>query len=364
MAATGPAPRLQSLDALRGFDMFWIIGGSAVVAGWAELTGWPWLHWVANQCEHVEWHGFKFWDLIFPLFLFIAGVAMPFSLTRRVERGDGKLALHLHVVRRGLVLVLLGVVYNGLLRFDFEHLRYASVLGRIGLGYLFCGLIVLNTKPRGQVLWAVAILVGYWLALTRIPVPGFGAGVLEPGATLPDFIDRTFLPGRLHREVRDPEGLLSTVPAVATALIGALAGHWLRRPGNPAGRRVGLLFAAGLACLALGGLWHRSFPINKNLWTSSFVLWTAGWSLQLLALFHLVIDVWGLRRWAFFFVVIGMNPITIYMLQRFIDFDAIGEEAFAQAPAKARASLIAMGGLCLRWVLLLVLHKQRIYLRV
>jgi len=240
--------RVVSIDALRGFDMFWITGGSALVASLATATGWGWLEWLESQMHHVEWNGFTFWDLVFPLFLFIAGVAMPYSLTRRLERGDSRAKLYLHVVRRGLVLVLLGLVYNGLLRFDLAELRYPSVLGRIGLAYALAGLIVLSTRRRVQAVWVVALLVGYWALMTIVPVPGHGAGVLEPGATLADYLDRRLLPGRLYREVRDPEGLLATIPAVATALIGALTGHFLRaRLAIDRTRRDGLLRVEGSA---------------------------------------------------------------------------------------------------------------------
>ena len=356
--------RLRSLDALRGFDMFWIVGGNAVFAAWAGANDWKVLDWIAGQLHHAEWDGFTFWDLIFPLFLFIAGVAMPFSLTRRVDAGADRAALRRHVVRRGLTLVLLGMVYNGLFELDFAQQRYPSVLGRIGLAYLGAGLIVLHTQARGQVLWIVGLLLGYWAALAWIPVPGFGAGDLRPGHTLTDWIDRQLIPGRLHREVRDPEGLLATLPAVGTALLGVLSGHWLRRP-EPSGTRKALvLFIAGALCLGLGALWERLLPLNKNLWSSSFVLWTGGWSLLLLASFYLVIDVWGWRRWSFFFVVIGMNAITIYMLAAFVDFQGVAEVLFAPARERLHPALFAGGGLALAWALLYWMYRRRLFLRI
>jgi len=359
-----PGARLHSLDALRGFDMFWIIGGGALFKALAEATNWPFLRWIEHNLEHVEWHGFTFYDLIFPLFLFIAGVSMPYALGRRMERGDDRRTLHLHVIRRGLLLVLFGVVYNGLFLFDFENLRYASVLGRIGLAYMFAGLIFLNSGARGQALWIAGVLLGYWAALSWIPVPGHGAGDLSPGATLTDWVDRQLLPGRLHRTVRDPEGLFSTIPAIATALGGAFAGRWLRDGVRSGSRKSSGLFLAGIACLAIGGLWHLAFPLNKNLWSSSFVLWTAGWSCILLAIFHQLIDVWGFSRWAFPFVVIGLNPITIYMLQGFVDFAGIAEVVFASATRRVHPALIVGGGLVLRWLLLFWMYRRRLFLRV
>ncbi len=354
--------RLASLDALRGFDMFWIIGGEELVPPLAKLTGWGPLVWLAGQLEHPEWHGFKFYDLIFPLFMFVAGVAMPYSLSARIERGDGKSKLYWRVFRRGIALVLLGLVINGGLHFDFANLRYPSVLGRIGLGYLFAALIVMNTSVCGQAVWTAGILAGYWAAMRFIPVPGYELGDWYPGHTLVDYIDRNLLPGRLYKVIRDPEGLFSTAPAIATVLLGALAGAWLRRP-KPSGsaKTVGLI-AAGLVCLALGALWNQTFPINKNLWTSSFVLWVGGWSFLFLALFYYVIDVRGWSRWAFFFVVIGMNSITIYVGQGIIDFDHLAEIVFRERGM--HELLFKSGSLVLKWVFLYVLYRQRIFLRV
>jgi predicted acyltransferase len=359
--------RLISLDALRGFDMFWIIGGESIAHAAAELTGWAWLVWLSGQLHHPEWNGFTFYDLIFPLFLFIAGVAMPFSMEKRLGRGDSMRQLYRHVVVRGLALVLLGMIYSGLLKFEWDTMRYPSVLGRIGLAYMFAGLIVLNTGVRGRLLWLVGLLVGYWAALKFIPVPGFGAGDLAPGHTLTDYIDRKLLPGRLYVGDRDPEGILSTIPAIGTALAGAITGQFLRNPQYTGYAKTAAMAAAGLACLGLGWVWNLDFPINKNLWSSSFVLHCAGWSLLFLALFYLVIDVWRLRRWAFPFVVIGSNSILIYMAQRLVDFgytahfltDGLLSSAGVYQPLLWAIALVA-----LKWLFLFLMYRKRIFLRV
>ncbi len=364
---TLPSTRLLSLDALRGFDMFWIIGAHAIVDEGAKLTGWTWLEWLSGQLHHPEWHGFAFYDLIFPLFLFLAGVAMPFSFAKRLARGDSKQELYRHVIVRGLVLVLLGMVYNGLLRFDWETMRYPSVLGRIGLAYLFAALIVLNTEWRGRLLWFGGLLVGYWAALKFIPVPGLGAGDLAPGHTLTDYVDRLLIPGRLHEGDRDPEGLLATIPAVGTALAGAMTGQFLKSNRQSGAIKAALMAAAGVACLALAWLWNFEFPINKNLWTSSFVLHCAGWSLLLLALFYLVIDVWKMQAWAFFFVVIGSNSILIYMARKLVDFGHTTDFLFAGAlrhTGSLEPLLGAVAFLAVEWLLLYLLYRKRIFLRV
>jgi predicted acyltransferase len=361
--------------------MFWIIGGEELLRSLAKLSGSPrFLDLAQTNTHHPEWNGFSFYDLIFPLFMFIAGVAIPFSFASHRARGQGELALHWRVMRRGILLVLLGLVYNGLLKFnftlhydvgedgsrhlvtDFSHLRFCSVLGRIGLGYMFGALIVLHTKPRNQFLTAIGLLLGYWMALKYIPIPGIGTGSLEPGHTVGDFIDRHLVPGHLYRTIRDPEGLFSTIPSIATVLFGVTAGHWLRRVDRSGFTKAIGLALAGLVSLACAFAWNRVFPFNKNLWTSSFVLLTSGYSLILLSIFYLVIDVWKIQGWSFFFVVIGCNAITIYLVEQFIRFDSLSRLVFEQD--HLHAILRESGGLALKWILLWFLYRQKIFLRV
>jgi predicted acyltransferase len=359
--------RLVSLDALRGFDMFWIMGGEGIVNAAAALTGWSWLVWLSGQLEHPEWNGFALYDLIFPLFLFIVGVAMPLSFEKRLRRGDSKLSLYQHVVVRGLLLVFLGMIYNGLLRFNWPDTRLPSVLGRIGLAYLFAGLIVLNTSVRGQIVWFVGVLVGYWAALKFIPVPGYGAGDLSPGHTLTDYVDRLLIPGHLYKGDRDPEGLLATIPAIGTALAGAITGQFLKNPRCSGHKKTLVMIAVGLACLGLASLWNLEFPINKNLWSSSFVLRCAGCSLLLLSLFYLVIDVWRFRWWTLPLVVIGSNSILIYMAPKVIDFDYATKFLFGGALRHTDAYqplLFAIAIVAVKWLLLYLLYRKRIFLRV
>jgi len=359
-----PSARLQSLDALRGFDMFWIVGGETIIAALGTLTGWHGFQRILDELEHPEWNGFTFYDLIFPLFLFIAGVAMPYSLGRRLEAGDSKAKLCMSVIRRGLVLVLLGLIYQGLLTFDFANLRYPSVLGRIGLAYLFAGLIFLFTTWRGQLAWGVGLLLGYWAAMMWIPVPSFGAGDLAPGHTLTDFLDRTLLPGKLYMGDRDPEGLLSTIPAISTALFGAVAGCWIRFGKASGHAKAGGMLLIGLGCLGLGWFWDGSFPVNKNLWSSSFVLVTAGWSLIFLALFYWVIDVLRFQKWAFPFVVIGTNAITIYLAVAFIDFQGLAETIFQPGKSALHPALFGCLGFLLAWSILYAMYRRKWFLRV
>ena len=368
--AAAPAPaRLMSLDALRGFDMFWIIGGDRLMkALYAYYPKVEWLKWADEQTTHVDWDGFVFYDLIFPLFLFISGVTMPLSLTGRLDRGEPKSRLYWRVARRSLLLVLLGMICNGLLKLDFANTRYPSVLGRIGLAYGLAAIIVLNTRLRGQIIALLAILLGYWAMMTLIPVPGHGAGVLTMEGSLAGYVDSHVLPGKLYKGIHDPEGLVSTIPAVATALLGAMAGHWLmsRRAGWLKG--LGLL-AAGGACWAVGWQWNHWFPVNKNLWSSSFVLVAGAWSLMLLGTFYLIIDVIRLRRWAFVFMIIGVNPITIYLLRgRIIDFDKPAHFFFDGlmkfATPRGQVVWLVVAVLFLEWLLLYFLYRKKVFLRV
>jgi predicted acyltransferase len=360
--------RLQSLDALRGFDMFWIMGAEGIIHTLKEATGWGWTVWLSGQFDHVEWNGFHFYDLIFPLFLFLSGVTMPFSLNRQLEKGVPKKQIYWHVVRRGLILVLLGFIYNGFLQFDFAHQRYASVLAQIGIAYVLAAFIFLNTGWKGQVAWVIGIVLAYWAVMKLIPVPGFDPGVLTREGSLVTYIDQLFLPGRFHEEIFDPEGILVKVPATATALLGALTGLWLKKKNIDEYRKVGFMFAASAVFFVLAYLIGLSFPINKKLWSSSFVFQTAACAVLLMAVFYLIIDIWQFRKWAFFFIVIGMNPITIYMVTGMIDFWHISEYffgGFAKIFSEEWAKVFMVTVTVLtEWLFLYFLYKKKIFLKV
>mgnify|MGYP002386467637 FL=1 len=367
---TGPG-RLYCLDALRGFDMFWITGGQKIVFALATVTGWPLFDWMSSQMHHVEWNGFAFYDMIFPLFLFLAGVSMPYSFASRAARGDSRRMIYMHAVKRMLILVVLGMLVNRILEFDPDNLRFASVLGRIGIAWFLAAMIVLNAGIRWQVAWFWSLLIIYCLLMLLVPVPVFGAGDLSPEGNLAGFIDRLLLPGTMYTEFNEPEGILSTIPSVSTALLGVFTGHLLRleRGALTGLKKAVIIIGAGIISLLLGILWGTFFPVNKNLWTSSFVLYAGGWSLMLLGLFYLVIDVWRIKKWAFFFVVIGMNSITIYVLQhRILRFDMIRdfflEGIYDLSPAMVQPFISALGYIAAVWIFLWFLWRKRIFLRV
>jgi predicted acyltransferase len=360
--------RITSIDALRGFDMFWIIGGSWMFTELFKLLNAPFFDDLSRQLEHSEWHGFAFYDLIFPLFMFIMGVVMPLSFNKHLERGEPKRKIYAHVIKRSALLILLGLVHNGLLSFNYESFRFAGVLQRFGICYFFASLILLNSsKPRTQAMWAAGILIFYWLIMALVPVPGHGMGVFTPEGNLASFIDRLLLPGDFCCfEYGDNEGLLSTIPAISTVLLGVLAGHLLRSPLTKSKKAL-YLVVAGVGCLVVALLWSLVFPINKLLWSSSYVLFAGGWSFLLLALFYWIIDIRGYQKWAFPFIVIGMNPITIYVAQGLFNFGIIANifvGGFIDYLGVFKPLFWALCVFAVKWLFLFFLYKKRIFLKV
>ena len=364
--------RLQSLDALRGFDMFWIMGGENIFVGLATLTGWPVLKWWAEQLDHVPWHGFHFYDMIFPLFLFIAGISFPFSLAKRIAMNDSRQSIYRHVISRGILLVIIGIIYNNGINFDFANMRYGSVLGRIGLAWMFAALIFMNTRLTFRIVWAAGILIVYWLLFLIFPAHDLGA--TDPFSTqgnLAGYIDRLLLPGRFCcYEFGDSEGLFSTIPAISTALLGMLTGQFISSEflNNKPIRKVLYLVSAAIILIIIGRIWNIAFPINKYLWSSSFVCFVGGLSLLLFALFYLIIDVWGYKRWTLFFVVIGLNPITIYLAGRILNFGNANKFFFKGLtelmPENWTPLINGVGITAIGWVFLYILYKKKIFLKI
>ena len=385
-----PTTRLISLDALRGFDMFWIMSGEQIVHALARTTGWPIFTVMSDQLHHTVWNGFTFYDMIFPLFLFIAGTALPLSLQKKVQQAGVPAAHYLsaeakrqligRMLRRTLILVLLGLVVNGALRFDgLENTRFPSVLARIGIAWFFAGMIYLGGGLRWQISWLVGLLLGYWAVMSWVPVPGYGAGVLTMQGSLESYVDRLLLPGRLHDGIHDPEGVLSTLPAIGTALLGVLTGSFLQWESAPKGpssstawpmwKKAAALAIAGALLVLLGFTWGFAFPINKRLWTSSFVLYAGGFSILLLSIFYAIIDVAGYRKWAFPFVVIGANSILIYVASEgAIDFAHTANYFFGGlihlTPLNAQQVWTAISVTTVQWIFLYILYKKKIFLKV
>ena len=367
MPASG---RLESLDVLRGFDMFWIVGGGQLVHALAKGTTHPWLIQLNEQFTHFPWEGFRFYDLIMPLFLFMIGVSMPYSFASRLGRGQGRARIFGHVLIRVVVLCVLGMTINGkLLTYDPSKFQITySVLHVLAMGYLVAAVLLLTLKPRAQVVAVAALMAVYWIVQTYIPAPGQATvGTYASGTTFGDWLNERLL-GDWQGEWRRP-WILSLTTYGATAMLGVFAGQLLRSD-RPNLAKLGWLVLWGVACLAAGWAWSFQVPIVKKTWTTTYVLVAGGWSYLFLALFFLVVDVWRLRRWAFFFKVIGMNSIAAYMLCNLF------------GPALREAARVLVGGLkprlgaawypslevavtfAILWLILFWMYRKQAFLKI
>lgn len=368
-APSNPAPRLRSLDALRGFDMLWIVGLAGLFRELAKVTGAGWLEAWAIQLHHVDWEGLRAYDLIFPLFMFASGMSVPYSLGKKLERGESRGRLLAGVWRRALLLVLLGIIYNGGLAFEFATQRYASVLGQIGLAYGIAATVFVCFRSwKGRAAWCGGTLVVIAILQLLVPVPGHGAGVLTPEGIVNAWLDRQFLPGRLHGVVFDPEGLLCALSASALTLGGVLTGDHVRGWGRPSLSAASRLLMAGAVLLVAGWLcWKAGYPPIKSAWTTTFNLLAGGICLWLFVLFHLLIDFRESPNWSFPLQVVGMNPLTIYLAAAIVSFPDISEFFFgglARLGGAWSEVILAAGVLLIEWLLLWFLWRKKAFLRV
>jgi predicted acyltransferase len=387
--------RIVSIDALRGLTMLIIIGGDALLRQIAKVFGGDarWAKTIEHHLDHADWHGFTAYDLIFPTFLFVVGAVLPFSLAKQGADGTGSPAGYGRLLRRTITLLALAFIYAGFLKLNylvrgesgwtlsFERTRFFGVLQRIAICYFFAGLVALNFRAPGRLVICASTLVSYWLIVKYIAAPGGVAGDLTYEGSLASYLDTkymgwSFLYHGGKDGLLDNEGILSTLPAIGTTLLGVLAGGWLQSGFGPLARFAGLVLF-GLASLAGGWAFQEylGLPINKILWTSSFALWAGGWSMLLLAFFYLVIDVAGWRAWAFPFVVIGANAILIYVLGNTGVFQAMTTFLIGDRPdGGAAVGLAKLSGgyfpllkvsttLLLKWLLLWFLYRQRVFLR-
>ena len=346
--------------------MLWIIGGKPVVLALTVLIAGPLPEWLTEQFRHPPWDGFSVWDMIMPLFMFTVGVVMPISFAKRIERGDSKLSLYSKIAWRTIVLFVLGMAAQGhLLDMDLSKLHiYCNTLQAIACGYFVAAVVMLNLSIVGQFAVAVGLLVGYWQLLMVVPVPGAGAGLLEPHLNLARHVDQMILGS--FRADNDYTWILSSMTFAVTVLLGVMAGHLLRSGRRPA-MKVLWLTVAGLFCLGAGWGWSFWCPINKHIWSSSMVLWSAGWCYLLLGLFYLVIDVWGYRRWAFPFVVIGCNAIFVYMATHLIKFRQVSDPivaGLARHVGPGGELLKATAALLLVWLILFYMYRKGTFVRV
>jgi len=361
--------RLYSLDALRGFDMFWIMGAEEVVHGLSEMTHVPFLETFSNQLRHPSWNGFTFYDLIFPLFIFLAGVSTPYSIGKALENGVSKQVLLRKILLRGFTLVMLGIIYNnGLVLRPLEDVRFSSVLGRIGIAYMLANVIFIYIKHTWLIFWFSFLLILYYLILKFTSAPGFLAGDLTMPGNFSSYVDRMVLPGKLSKGIHDTVGFFNNIPAISNALAGIMVGLFLKTKEISGNKKAFYLLAFGCFSLLVAQIWNLDFPINKNLWSSSFVMQTVGFSLLLFALFYYIIDVLGYKKWAFFFQVIGVNSILIYLSDKFIAWEFTAKKLFEWLYFWSGESGSMLGAalsvLVLKWLFLRFLYQKKIFLRV
>ena len=358
--------RLYSLDALRGFDMFWIIGGEEIFHALAEITKSPFLGAVSTQFTHPKWNGFHFYDLIFPLFLFLAGVSSPYAIGRALEKGINRNQILVKVAKRALILVVLGIIYNnGLQLRPLSDIRFSSVLGRIGIAYMLANFIYIFFKEKIQIIWFIGLLIGYWLILKFTSAPGFPMGDLTMEGNFSSYFDRLILPGRLSLGIHDTVGFFNNIPATCTALSGIFTGVFLKKnAANPA-KKAFWMAVLGIISILAALLWNVDFPINKNLWSSSFVMLTTGLSLLFFALFYYIIDVKGLQKWAYFFKIIGMNSILIYISGKFLDWNyktkSIFQWLIEWVGEPLNILVMAFCVILIKWLFLRFLYQKKLF---
>ena len=382
--------RLMSIDALRGADMLFIMGFASVVVALCQLLGFGKDCWLATQMTHVSWHGFRHHDTIFPLFLFLAGASWPFSYASQVAKGRTVGAILRKMAFRVVALVFLGVASASFFAFKFDNLRYDSVLAHIALCWAAAALLYMFVRSfKVRLVIAVALLVGHWLLLAFFSAPdaaalisstdpavvkkvaayaAYGTDGFSFTGNLAGWIDRTFMPGNLYETIFDPDGLLGKVTGTVTAMLGVFAGELLRSKSLSGGRKTALLVGAGVLSLVICLAWQPWCPVNKKIWTSTFILAAGAYSFLVLALFYWIVDVKGWRRWTFFFRVIGMNSITIYVMMRFVDFRAMSKFFFTGLAGLGNAHwnvmIICLGQVLIEWLVLLYMYRKNTFLKV
>jgi len=396
VSGTGGSQRLLSLDALRGFDMFWIVGGEEIIHALHKVNNNGFTRLFATEMDHVSWRGVHFYDLIFPLFVFIVGVSLVFSLSRTIEQA-GKGAAMKRIIVRSIILYFLGVlvVYGGVSK-GFDHIRWMGVLQRIALCYLFAGLLFCALKLRGLIVTCAVLLASYWALTTFVPIRNFNletrhlekayqetgttnaltlfnattekvSGKFEDGLNLPQHLDFQYLPGRKWDGAYDPEGILSTLPAIATCLLGVFAGLLLKNKSVPDQKKVMLLLGAGIAGVGLGFLWGLQFPVIKKIWTSSYVLVAGGYACLFLAAFYQMVEIWQWRKWCTPFVWIGMNPITIYLVFHLVDKEAVAERFVGGPIAEHLGSygelLISLFVVAMMFAFVRFLYQRKVFIK-
>ena len=361
--------RLLSIDVFRGFDMMMIVGIDAIMKALdAWISGSP--GWLTAQFSHPEWFGLSFYDTIFPTFIFIAGLSFPFSYARQVERGDGRGAIVMRIIRRTLALVALGMVYNGILRFEFADFRYASVLGKVGMAWGIAAVLYVFLGRRARIAVCAGILALYAVLLLTFVAPDYpGASPLSLEGNFVGWLDRMIQPGHLYQSnLCEPSGMVCNIFAVPTAMLGMFAGEIVRSQASSGARKTVHLLLLGAGLLAAGLAITLFIPLCKRLWTPSFTLCVGAYSASMFAAIYWVVDVMGWRRWTTFFTVIGMNSITIYLMHRFVDFKGISRfflgGVAGHLSAEGGRVVLAVGAFLAGWLVLYFLYRKKSFFKV
>ncbi len=355
-----PNNRIIALDAFRGFT----VAGMMIVN---NPGSWNYLY---PPLGHAEWHGVTPTDFIFPFFLFIVGISITLAYTKRLTIGTPRNEMIIKILKRSAIIFGLGLFLSFHPRFDFMQLRIPGVLQRIAVVFMACSILFLNSNWKTQAKTAAALLIAYWMLMAFVPTPGYDRAMLEPGQNLASWLDSIIIPLRMFRGTWDPEGLLSTLPAIATGITGMLVGKLIISDLNIE-KRVSYIFLAGFLSLALGEAWGWIFPLNKHIWTSSYVLYTSGLGALMLASMILIIDVFKLQKWTQFGIIYGSNSITIFVLAGILPtytsgiknliFNGLINAGFAPE----LASLIWAIIFCLIcFIPALVLYRKKIFIKV
>jgi predicted acyltransferase len=359
--------RVVSVDVLRGFDMFWIVGGSAIIYALDDFGSNPVIAFFANQVEHREWEGFVFEDFIFPLFAFLVGMAVVFSVGKIIQR-EGKVGAYRRIFKRFALMFLLGIFYNGGFSHGLDGLRLMGVLQRLALCYLATALLFCHFKPKALIGVCAALLLGYWAWLSFVPVPGLGTASFAKDANWSNYIDSRLLPFSKTDGTWDAEGLLSTLPAIGTCLLGAFAGLFLKNLNVPANRKGLYLIGVGVLGICAGYLWGLQFPIIKKIWTSSFVILAGGYSCLALGIFYQIIDVWKIRAWTTPFLWIGSNALAIYLVCNIVKFEKIAGRLIGEGYFAPPGGWGSMSETIIRLGLVVLLagflYRKKIFIRI
>ena len=361
--------RLLSLDALRGFNMMFIVGIAELICKICIAVTGNDAFWLAVQMHHVSWEGLHHHDTIFPLFLFMAGVSFPFSYAKQLSKGASRGRIYRKIITRGIILVFLGLVYNGFFKLKFDSLRFYSVLALIGMSWMFAALLYINFKTKTRVFIAAGLLILYWLLIRFVPTPeALQYGPYTKDGSLVGYIDRILFPGHLCWGDFDPEGLLSYMSSTVTAMLGMFSGDFIRSGKYSGGKKTLLMLGAAAALTGAGLLWSLEFPIIKAIWSSTFTLVVGGYSVAMLAIFYYIIDVRGWKGWTLPFAVIGMNSITAYMGRKIIDFNDIGwfflRGVIDRCPEAWGPVVAEAGGFIALWLFLYFLYKKKVFIKV